>query len=74
MGGKNTESCGRCAMSSVVDTVASGDEDEQADRDPFGDAAIEIDEETLHRISPAAWASRVTSRIDTAAQRVIYGR
>ncbi len=61
-------------MSSVVDVAESEDGAENADRDPFGDDAIEIDEETLKRVSPAAWAGRVTARIDDAAQRFIYGR
>ncbi len=61
-------------MSSVVDVVESEDDAENADRNPFGDDAIEINDETLRRVSPAAWAGRVSSRIDAAAQRLIYGR
>lgn len=61
-------------MSTVVDAVGSDDERENAKRDPFGDEAIEIDEEALRRVSPAAWVGRVTSRLDAYAQRVIYGR
>ncbi|MFC7213378.1 hypothetical protein ACFQO4_04685 [Saliphagus sp. GCM10025334] len=72
MGGKQTESCGRCAMSSVVDVV--GSDGENTDNDPFGDAGIEVDDATLRRVSPAAWLERVTDRIDDAARRVIYGR
>ena len=61
-------------MSTVVDVVSSDDEGEETDRDPFGDDAIEIDDETLRRMSPGAWASRITTRIDTVANRFIFGR
>ncbi len=73
MRGKQTESCGRCAMSTVVDVTAS-DGEEGENRDPFGENAIEVDEETLRRLSPGAWAGRVTGRLDAAATRIIYGR
>ncbi|MXV63098.1 hypothetical protein GS429_13675 [Natronorubrum sp. JWXQ-INN-674] len=75
MGGKKTESCGRCAMSTVVDVASSDEEGEaESNRDPFGDDAIEIDDETLRRMSPGAWASRLTTRLDDIAHRFIYGR
>nr|WP_252698273.1 hypothetical protein [Natronosalvus vescus] len=60
-------------MSTVVDAVGSDDE-KAADRDPFAGEAIEIDDATLRRMSPGAWAGRVTSRIDASVQRIIYGR
>lgn len=59
-------------MSSVVDVA--GSDGESSDHDPFGDEAIEVDDATLRRVSPTAWLERVTSRIDDAAHRVIYGR
>ncbi|QLG48522.1 hypothetical protein [Natrinema halophilum] len=81
MGGKETEACGRCSMSAVVDVASSGEGgddadggDEQGGRDPFGEAAIEVDDETLRRVSPAAWAGRVTDRVDDIGRRLIYGR
>ncbi len=61
-------------MSTVVDVVSSDDEGEETNRDPFGDSAIEIDDETLRRMSPGAWASRLTTRLDDIAHRFIYGR
>ncbi|AGB30974.1 hypothetical protein C488_02605 [Natrinema pellirubrum DSM 15624] len=74
MGSKRTEACGRCSMSTVVD-VASSDEDDGDDaRDPFGEDAIEVDDETLRRVSPGAWIGRVTDRIDDLGHRLIYGR
>ncbi|WP_049900157.1 hypothetical protein [Natrinema altunense] len=78
MGGKQTEACGRCSMSAVVDIASSGDEDEGADgdagRDPFGEAAIEVDDDELRRVSPGAWAGRMTERLDALGRRLIYGR
>lgn len=65
-----TEACGRCSMTTVVDAVES---DEDSTRDPFGDA-IEVDETALRRVSPAAWLGGVTSRLDAAVSRFIYGR
>jgi len=76
MGGKDTESCGRCAMSSVV-SVASENEDGDGDerrRDPFGNARIEVDERQLRAVSPAAWLGRVKRRLDEFATRLTYGR
>ncbi|WP_254761421.1 hypothetical protein [Natrinema marinum] len=61
-------------MSTVVDVASSGDEDDEKRRDPFAESAIEIDDETLRRVSPAAWAGRVTDRIDDIGRRLIYGR
>ncbi|WP_092932137.1 hypothetical protein [Natrinema hispanicum] len=79
MGGKKTEACGRCSMSTVVDIASSSDDgDGDAEvtdaRDPFGDAAIEVDDETLRRVSPGAWMERLTERLDDLGRRLIYGR
>jgi len=75
MGGKETEYCGRCSMSSVVDVTAQDrDEDEQAARDPFGGARIEVDEAELRAVSPSAWLEGVRTRIDELAARIAYGR
>jgi len=65
-------------MSTVVDVASSSDDDgdveRSVDRDPFGDAAIEVDDETLRRVSPGAWMGRLTERLDDLGQRLIYGR
>ncbi|WP_207217112.1 hypothetical protein [Natrinema altunense] len=64
-------------MSAVVDVASSGDEDEvddgDAGRDPFGEAAIEVDDDELRRVSPGAWAGRMTERLDGLGRRLIYG-
>lgn len=72
MSDKQAEACGRCAMSTVVETVS---EDETAvDRDPFGENRIEIEESELRRISPGAWMGRLTARLDAFVQKLTYGR
>ncbi|SDJ43891.1 hypothetical protein [Natronorubrum texcoconense] len=72
---KNREACGRCSMS-VATEVANADRsaEERADRDPYGEHRIEVDEDQLRTFSPGAWLSGVSSRLDDAAQRVIWGR
>ena len=64
-------------MSTVVDVASSDGDDESEDgpnRDPFGENAIEVDENTLRRVSPGAWAGRITERLDDLGRRLIYGR
>jgi hypothetical protein len=65
-----TEACGRCAMSTVVDAVDDGEED----RDPFGDARIEVDEAAIRRVSPAGVLADLKSRLDDVVHRLTYGR
>jgi len=72
MGGKDTETCGRCAMSSVVGVTES--EDDGRERDPFAGDRIEVDERQLRAVSPAAWLTRLKRRIDDYATRLTYGR
>jgi len=75
MGGKDTETCGRCAMSSVVGvTTDSADEGHESERDPFAGDRIEVDERQLRTVSPAAWLGRVKRRLDDYATRLTYGR
>ncbi|USZ71584.1 hypothetical protein [Natronosalvus halobius] len=75
MGEKPTESCGRCAMSTVVDaTEADRSDGERAARDPYARGAIEVEESSVRRVSPAAWLEGISTRLDDAARRFIYGR
>ena len=74
MGGKRTESCGRCAMSSVVDASRSGDDTDDAETDPFGSARIELDDAQLRAVSPSARLSGLRERLDDVATRLTYGR
>ncbi|MFB6101708.1 MAG: hypothetical protein ABEJ73_04010 [Haloplanus sp.] len=62
-------------MSSVVGVTADeadGDSDSEA-RDPFAGERIEVEEDQLRAVSPAAWLSRVKHRIDAVATRLTYG-
>jgi hypothetical protein len=75
MAEKETEYCGRCSMSSVVDlTERDRDDEERAARDPFGEARIEVDESELRAVSPSAWLEGVRKRLDEFATRLTYGR
>jgi len=67
---KETEACGRCSMSTVVDTVS----DEATERDPFAESRIEVEEDEMRRVSPEGWMSRFTSRLNDIARRLTYGR
>jgi len=64
--GKQTEPCGRCGMSSVVDAMEGAG--------PDTDAAIEVSEADARRVSPAAWLGGVKRRLDELATRLTYGR
>ncbi|ELY52559.1 hypothetical protein [Natronolimnohabitans innermongolicus] len=72
---KDREACGRCSLSVAVD-VSSGDhdEDERAERNPYGENRIEVDEASLRIVSPAAWFSRLTARLNDAVTRLTWNR
>ncbi|ERG90173.1 MAG: hypothetical protein J07HQW1_00188 [Haloquadratum walsbyi J07HQW1] len=66
----NTESCGRCSMSAVVDASV-----DTTDREgPFSDDRIEVDDETLRKVSPGAWLSTITTKLDSFAWRFLSDR
>ncbi|WP_225332856.1 hypothetical protein [Halomicrobium urmianum] len=67
---KDTEACGRCSMTVVVDAV----EEKESGHDPFEGDRIEVDEREMQCASPDAWISRVSSRIDDAVTRLAWGR
>ncbi|GCF13856.1 hypothetical protein Harman_17910 [Haloarcula mannanilytica] len=69
---KDTEACGRCSMTVVVDAV-----DETAGeqiRDPFGEDRIEVDQRDIERASPEAWIGRLSTRVNEAVSRYVWGR
>ena len=68
---KETEACGRCSMTVVVDAVDDGS---NAREDPFGDDRIEVEERQLERASPEAWFGRVSARINGVVGRFAWGR
>ena len=64
------EACGRCAMSSVVDTTVDGDAE-----DPFAGARIELSDAELRSASRHVVAlGRVKERLNEWATRLTYGR
>ena len=66
--GKETETCGRCGMSTVVDATG------EADSEPFGEERIEVADTEARAVSPAAWLGGVKNRLDDIATRLTYGR
>jgi len=65
----DVESCGRCAMSSVVETT--GDEDGS---DPFAGERIELEEDELRNASRhVVVLGRVKNRLNEWATRLTYG-
>ena len=79
MSEKRTESCGRCAMSTVVDAIGESGEAGDGGGDADGgrasafDDRIELSDRELRATSPAAWLSSAVSRLDAAASRFVYG-
>lgn len=72
MGGKDTEACGRCSMTSVVEMTNDGADGEE--RDLFGEARIEVDESDLRKASfPAVYLGRLKRKLDEFATAVTYG-
>ena len=66
--GKQTERCGRCGMSTVVD-AADGD-----GAGPDTEATIEVPDAAARRVSPAAWLGGLKGWLDDVATRLTYGR
>ncbi|MBX0286131.1 hypothetical protein [Haloarcula salinisoli] len=66
--GRQTETCGRCGMSTVVD-AADGE-----GAGPDTDDAIEVAEADARRVSPAAWLGGLKRRLDAVATRLTYRR
>ncbi|WP_254273684.1 hypothetical protein [Haloarcula marina] len=66
--GKETEACGRCSLSTVVDT-ADGE-----GSNPFDGDRIEVSDEAARAVSPGAWLSGLKTRLDDVATRLTYGR
>ncbi|WP_122089867.1 hypothetical protein [Halalkalicoccus subterraneus] len=67
MSGKNTEACGRCSVTSVVDLTDG--------RDPYGGDRIEVEETEVRRLSMHhVAASRAKAWFDSVGERLVYGR
>jgi len=59
-------------MTTVVDATEDGEGG--ADRDPFGEERIEVDNDDLSRTSPGAWLGGLVSTLDDIGTRLTYGR
>ncbi|KZN25007.1 MULTISPECIES: hypothetical protein [unclassified Haladaptatus] len=69
MGGKRTEACGRCGLSTVIDATEDGEA-----RDIYGDERIEVDEDEMRAVSRhVELLGRAKDRLNTYAERVTYG-
>lgn len=69
MSREQTEACGRCSLTTVVDT-ADGDGE-----NPYDGGRIELSEDQLRRGSiHAVAAGRVKSRLNELSRRLVYGR
>lgn len=64
------EACGRCGVSTVVEAAT----DEEEPRDPYGEERIELDAETLRRMSPTAYLAVITDRLDRFTERFVWNR
>lgn len=73
MGGKEAEACGRCSVSTVVDTVES--DGERSGKNPFDGERIEIEESELRSVvRHEVFARKVKDRLDRIAMRLTYGK
>lgn len=73
MDSSETESCGRCAMTSVADMT--DEEDGRSGSPPFDGDRIELDDAELRAASfPMVFAGRVKRRIDELGRAIIHGR
>ncbi|WP_246084375.1 hypothetical protein [Salinadaptatus halalkaliphilus] len=53
---------------------ADQDDRERAARDPYGEERIEVDEGQLRTVSPGAWLSRVSDRLGSSIDRLVWNR
>ncbi|WP_336342809.1 hypothetical protein [Halalkalicoccus ordinarius] len=68
MGGKKTEACGRCSITTVIDAT-------DGDRELLGEDRIEIEEREMRRLSAHhVAASRAKEWFNSLGERLIYGR
>lgn len=79
MGGKRTEACGRCSVTTVVDATAEDGESAEAAEsggtNPFDGDRIELDESQLRSVvRHEVFFSDVRRRLDEWATRLTFGR
>lgn len=77
MGGKESEACGRCSMTTVISLTSEGEDGdgESGRRNPFEGARIEVREDQMRLVAaPAVVLGRVKRRLNKFASRITYGR
>ncbi|ADD04436.1 uncharacterized protein Nmag_0852 [Natrialba magadii ATCC 43099] len=71
---RKREACGRCSMSVAVEAAQSEQSDrDRADRDPYGEARIEVEESALRRLSPDGWLSGLSTRVSERVRQLTWG-
>lgn len=75
MGGKKTESCGRCSVTTVIDATEREEGDETSGgKNPFDGERIEIEESTMRSAVPHEVAvRRVKNRLDGFVSNLTWG-
>ncbi|PSP64868.1 hypothetical protein BRC79_09430 [Halobacteriales archaeon QH_8_67_27] len=69
MAPKESETCGRCSMTTAIDAGTDGE------RDPFSDERIEVPEDEMRKAAaPLVAAGRVKHKLNEIATRLTYGR
>ncbi|WP_266079352.1 hypothetical protein [Haladaptatus caseinilyticus] len=69
MGGKRTEACGRCGLSSVIDATSDGEP-----RDVYGEDRIEVSESEMRAVSRhTEFFGKAKNKLNAFAERVTYG-
>jgi len=72
MGGKESEACGRCSVSTVVDAT---DSEEGGGENPFDGERIEVEESKMRSVvRHEVLAGRIKRKLDGFATRFIFGR
>lgn len=76
MGGKRTEACGRCSVTTVLDAseAAENPDAEGGGENPFDGERIELDERELTSVVRHEVAvGKLTRTLDAIATRLTYG-
>lgn len=74
MGGKKTESCGRCSVTTVLDATETADDADGGSNNPFDGERIEIDESEMRSVVRHEVAvQRVRDRLDGVVSRLTWG-
>jgi hypothetical protein len=71
MGGKESEACGRCSVSTVVDATDS----EEGGENPFDGERIEVEESKMRSVvRHEVFAGRIKRKLNGFATRFMFGQ